>query len=126
VSRSRKRLIISSMSIFLLSIGMASILVVSGFNGTYKAESELIKAIVIFNEDTYGTQNESYILEKFEIIKKRNLSRILAVSCELPIELLQRIREHAGVSSVEVDQIVSAFEIKSSLHLTDPLKLLPR
>jgi len=98
------------MSIFLLSIGMASILVVSGFNGTYKAESELIKAIVIFNEDTYGTQNESYILEKFEIIKKRNLSRILAVSCELPIELLQRIREHAGVSSVEVDQIVSAFD----------------
>jgi subtilisin family serine protease len=98
------------MSIFLLSIGMASILVVSGFNGTYKAESELIKAIVIFDEDTYGTQNESYMLEKFEIIKKRNLSRILAVSCELPIELLQRIREHAGVSSVEVDQIVSAFD----------------
>ncbi len=106
----KRRLIISTMSIFLLIIGIVSVLVVSGFNGTYKAESELIKAIVIFNEDTYGTQNESYILEKFEIIKKRNLSRILAVSCELPSEVLERIREHIGVSYVEVDQIVSAFD----------------
>jgi len=98
------------MSIFILIIGIVSVLAVSGFNGTYKAESELIKAIVIFNEDTYGTQNESYILEQFEIIKKRNLSRILAISCELPGELLERIREHIGVSYVEVDQIVSAFD----------------
>jgi subtilisin len=52
-------------------------------------------------------------LEKFEIIKERALSRILAVSCELPSGLLERIREHAGVSYVEVDQIFSAFDAPS-------------
>jgi len=102
MSRSRKRLIISSMSIFLLSIGMASILVVSGFNGTYKAESELIKAIVIFNEDTYGTQNESYILEKFEIIVDQIVSAFdgpSQASSQVTPTGISRINANEGVSS---------------------------